>query len=65
MQVYFMYGKCSDYLAVSGITVQAFFFFSFLFFLEGVEGGGGVFSDFFHKDIIGVGDYFIVTSNLN
>ena len=63
-----MHGKCSDYLAVSGITVQAFFFLFFpFFFLEGRGGGGrrGVFSDFSHKDIIGVDDYFIVTSNLN
>ena len=58
-----MHGKCSDYLAVSGITVQAFFLF-FPLFWRGV-GGRGVFSDFFHKDIIGAGDYFIVTSNLN
>ena len=58
-----MHGKCSDYLAVSGITVQAFFSFLSFFFLEG--GGRGVFRDFFHKDIIGVGDYFTVTSNLN
>ena len=58
-----MHGRCSDYLAVSGITVQAFFSFLSFFFWRG--GGRGVFSDFFHKDIIGVVDYFIVTSNLN